>query len=70
MSLFYLGQDHIAIKELSALETGLEAENTAESRIGASKAQSEPTVTKIDQHGNSLPHIYFMEQLRSVIEKR
>jgi hypothetical protein len=40
-----------------------------ESRIGASKAQIEPTATKIDQHGNSLPQRYFIKHFTIVIEK-
>jgi hypothetical protein len=67
--LCYLDQDHITIEELLALRTGLGAGNTVESPISASKAQNEPTATKIDQHDNSLPHRHFIEYLAGMIKK-
>jgi hypothetical protein len=70
VSLFYLGQERIAIEELSVLETGLETVKTQrKTTIDVSQDTCETTTARSESKSNFSPHRYFIEHLVDVFKE-
>jgi hypothetical protein len=69
VSLFEVGQDHVAIEKLLVLRIGLGARNHSGSSIGCKQSMSDYNTVKSDQQSFSQPRRHFTEHLACVTKK-